>query len=443
MGPAAPKVNQMLRRSVIPEHPRSSLQAQVLLATSRSVLRSATFSPLAHRAFALILAGSLVASFGNQIQAVGAAWLLTENGAPADVIALAQTATNLPIMLLALPAGAWADMFDRRGIMLTALTGMLVLSLVLAALDLTGHTPAAAIVGLTALLACGIACFAPAMAGSIGGVVPRTELAAAVALNIVGFNLARSLGPAIGGAIVAVGGAASAFIVNALSYVLAIALFWHWRGLPAPDRSSRRPLSGVIAEGVRYASGSAPIRTIMLRAVTFTMTGAAAWALMPLVSAELLDRGSAVYGLLLGALGLGAVIGAATSTAIRRRLAAETIIRSAGVIYGLAILAVALVPPLPIMLALLVLAGAGWVQALSGFAVAGQLWAPRELVGRITAMVSSLTFGGIALGSWLWGHFAENHGVAKAIMASGTGMIILPLLGLLFPMPRHEAAAHS
>ena len=134
---------------------------------------SATFSPLAHRAFALILAGALLANFGNQIQAVGAAWLLTENGAPADVIALAQTATNLPIMLLALPAGAWADMFDRRGIILAALSAMLVLSLVLAALDLTGHTPAAAIIALTALLACGIACFSPAMAGSIGGVVPR------------------------------------------------------------------------------------------------------------------------------------------------------------------------------------------------------------------------------------------------------------------------------
>lgn len=407
------------------------------------MLRSATFSPLAHRAFALILAGALVANFGNQIQAVGAAWLLTENGAPADVIALAQTATNLPIMLLALPAGAWADMFDRRRIMLAALAAMLVLSLALAALDLTGHTPAAAIIGLTALLACGIACFSPAMAGSIGGVVPRSELAAAVALNIVGFNLARSLGPAIGGGIVALGGAASAFIVNALSYVVAIALFWRWRGLPATDRAARRPLVGVIAEGLRYAAGSAPIRTIMLRAVTFTMAGAAAWALMPLVSAELLNEGSAVYGLLLGALGFGAVIGAATSTEFRRRFSAEAIIRTAGVTYGLACLLVALQPGLPAMLLLLVVAGAGWVQALSGFSVAGQLWSPRELVGRITAMVSSLTFGGIALGSWLWGHFAERHGVDGALLASGAAMIVLPLIGLVFRMPAHEAPAQQ
>lgn len=404
---------------------------------------SATFSPLAHRTFALILTGALLANFGNQIQAVGASWLLTESGAPADVVALAQTATNLPIMLLALPAGAWADMFDRRRVILAALGTMLFLSLVLAGLDIAGLAPAAIIIGLTALLACGVACFSPAMAGSIGGVVPRTELAAAVALNIVGFNLARSLGPAAGGAIVALGGAAAAFVVNAVSYLLAIALFWRWRGVPAPPREQRRPLHRVIAEGLGHAFSSPPIRTIMLRAFTFTLTGAAAWALMPLVSAELLHEGSAVYGLLLGALGLGAVIGAATSTEFRRRFSAEAITRAAGMTYGLACLIVALNPGLPAMLALLVVAGAGWVQALSGFSVAGQMWSPRELVGRMTAMVSSLTFGGIALGSWLWGHFAESYGVGGALMASGAAMVVLPLIGLVWRMPAHEALASA
>jgi predicted MFS family arabinose efflux permease len=399
---------------------------------------SVTFAPLAHRAFLLILAGSLLANFGNQIQAVGAAWLLTANGEPADVVALAQTATNLPIMLLALPAGAWSDMFARRRIMLAALTAMLALSLVLAVLDFSGEAPAAAVIALTALLACGIACFSPAMNGSIGGVVPRAELAAAVALALVGFNLARSLGPALGGAVVAAGGAAAAFAVNALSYLVAIALFLRWQGVPAPPREQRRALGAMIGEGLRHAFGTPAIRTIMLRTCTFTLTGAAAWALMPLVAADLLRRGSEVYGLLLGALGLGAVIGAVTSTALRRRFSAEAIVRAAGVTYGFACVLVSLAPGLPAMLALLVVAGAGWVQALSGFTVAGQMWAPRELVGRITALVNSVTFGGIALGSWLWGHFAEDRGVATALLASGGAMVVLPLLGLLFPMPAHE-----
>src|SRR5690554_1158819 len=196
----------------------------------------------------------------------------------------------------------------------------------------------------------------------------------------------------------------------------------------------------MIGEGLRHAAGSREIRTIMLRAVTFTSTGAAAWALMPFVSADLLGRGAATYGLLLGALGLGAVIGAVTSTTLRRRFEAETIVRAAGVSYGLACMIVALKPGLPAMLALLVLAGAGWVQALSGFTVAGQMWAPRELVGRITAMVNSLTFGGIALGSWLWGHFAESYGVATTLLVSGSAMVVLPLMGLVVRMPAHEAA---
>src|SRR6187551_1201727 len=170
--------------------------------------RSSTFSPLAHRAFLLILVGSLLSNFGNAIQSVGAAWQLTIMHQPADVIALVQTATNLPIMLLALPAGAWADMVDKRTIMLLAQTGMLAMSLLLVALAFAGMTPPATII------------------------VPRAELAAAVALNILAFNVARSLGPAIGGAIVSLGGAASAFVANAASYLMVIAVLWRWRPEP-------------------------------------------------------------------------------------------------------------------------------------------------------------------------------------------------------------------
>lgn len=398
-----------------------------------------TFGPLAQRTFAMILLGSLLSNFGNAVQSVGATWQLTAAGQPADVIALVQTAINLPIMLLALPAGAWADMMDRRTIMLAAQIGMLGVSAGLVAIAFAGITPPALVIGLTALLAVGVACFNPALAASIGSVVPRAQLAAAVALNILAFNLARAAGPAIGGAIVALGGAGAAFIANALSYLLVIAVLWRWRPAASPPKERRRLLP-VIAEGLRFAAASPPIRTILLRALAFTMTGAAAWALMPLVAAELLGRGAEVYGFLLGALGAGAVIGAASATAFRTRFTPETITRAAGLIYGVGCVLVALRPGLVPMLALLVLAGAGWVQALSGFSVAAQLWAPREIVGRIVALASSVTFGGIALGSWLWGHFAESFGVAAALLASGGAMIALPLLGLLLPMPALERA---
>jgi MFS family permease len=404
--------------------------------------KSATFSPLAHRMFALAMAGVLLTNLGNAIQSVGASWLLTASGEPADIVALVQTAINLPIMLLALPAGAWADMHNRRRIILTAQVAMLMISLVLAWLALSGNAPAAPVLILTALLACGIACFSPAMGASIGSTVPRTELAAAVALNILIFNTARAVGPAMGGAIVSFGGSTAAFLVNAASYLLAIAIYLRWRPTQVLPQNRRR-LGSMIAEGLRHAATTPQIRTILLRALTFTMTGAAAWALMPLVSKDMLHSGSTVYGVLLGSLGAGAVIGAASATFFRARYSAEAITRTAGLIYGLACVGVALQPSLGAMVALLVLAGAGWVQALSGFSVAAQLWAPREVVGRIVALASAVTFGGIAFGSWLWGHFAEDHGVASALMASGAGMVILPLIGLLLPMPAHEAPQPS
>lgn len=403
---------------------------------------SATFAPLAHRAFALAMAGVLVANLGNSVQAVGAAWQLTAAGEPADVVALVQTALNLPILLLALPAGAWADMFERRRIILAAQGLMLLLSLLLAALVMAGEPPAAAVIALTALLACGIAVFGPAMGASIRGTVPAAQLAAAVALNILIFNLARAAGPALGGAIVSGGGALAAFVAAAASYLAAIAIFSRWRPAPPNDPGpprERRALRAMVAEGLGHAAGSREIRTILLRAAAFTLGGAAAWALMPLVAADLLGRGPGVYGLLLGALGLGAVIGAASATFFRSRHSAEAITRAAGMIYGLAVIGVALQPGLAAMLALLVLAGAGWVQALSGFSVSAQLWAPREAVGRVVALASAVTFGGIALGSWLWGHFAESFGVDGALLASGAAMMVLPLLGLLLPMPAHEA----
>ena len=397
-----------------------------------------TFSPLAHRMFALLMAGVLLSNLGNAIQSVGAAWHLTAGGQPADVVALVQTALNLPILLLALPAGAWADMHDRRRIVLTAQGAMLALSLVLAVLALAGNLSPAMTIALTALLACGIAAFSPAMGASIRGAVPAAELAAAVALNILIFNAARAVGPAIGGSIVATGGASAAFLVNAACYVLAIALYLRWKPAAEPPRE-RRPLGSMVAEGLRHAFASREIRTILLRALAFTLTGAAAWALMPLVADRMLGRGASTYGLLLGALGLGAVLGAASATWFRTRYSAEAITRAAGLIYGLAVVAVALQPGLAATLALLVLAGAGWVQALSGFSVAAQLWAPPHIVGRVVALASAVTFGGNALGSWLWGPYAESAGVAGAVLASGGAMVVRPLLGLLLPMPAHAA----
>jgi predicted MFS family arabinose efflux permease len=406
------------------------------------MLNTATFGPLRHRSFAVVVTASLLANLGNTIQSVGASWHLTELGYPADVVALVQTFYNLPIMLLGLPAGAWSDMVDKRKMLLTALCAMLAVSVLLAGLVQADAAGPVVVLGLTAALACGVGCVIPAAASSVNFSVPRTELAAAVALNILGFNVARSFGPAVGGAITSLAGAGGAFVVSALAYALVIALLWRWR-VPFEQNLNRRPILPMMAEGLRFAFHSPQLRTIMIRAFTFTVAGAAAWAVMPLFAAEVLDAGPAVYGLLLAALGVGAVIGAGTATWFRSRYSSEAIIRAAGLLYGSGVVLVALQPGLPATMILLVFAGAGWVQALSGFAVAGQLWATQNVVGRVSSMISGVTFGGIAIGSWLWGHAGESFGIITAFMASGLAMIVLPLLGLVLPMPAHKVAHHA
>jgi predicted MFS family arabinose efflux permease len=282
-----------------------------------------------------------------------------------------------------------------------------------------------------------VGCVIPAAASAVNFSVPRAELAAAVALNILGFNVARSFGPALGGAITSLAGASGAFIFSAVAYAAVIALLWPWR-VPIEQNLVRRPIMPMMAEGLRFALHTPQLRNIMVRGFTFTFTGAAAWAVMPLFAAEVLHAGSFIYGLLLAALGVGAVLGAATATWFRARYSAEAIIRASGLIYGVGCVLVALEPGLPATFALLVMAGAGWVQALSGFAVAGQMWATQAVVGRIAALISGVTFGGIAVGSWVWGHFGDAWGIDVAFMASGAAMIVLPLLGLVLPMPAHR-----
>ena len=410
--------------------------------SAEAAARPSTLSPFRHRIFLALSLASFSSHLGNAIQSVGASWLMTSIAPRADMVALVQTAVSLPIMLFALLGGAIADLYDRRRVMLAAQTMMASASILLALLSFAGLVTPWLLLAVTFSLGIGVAIFSPAMQVTVGEVVPRAELAGAVSLNILGFNVARSLGPAIGGGIVAVGGSSAAFVANAASYAGAILILSRWRRPPSPagGRTAKRPIGPAIAEGLRYVAATAPIRVILLRAAIFTLGGSAAWALMPLVARQMVGGGPAAFGLLLSGLGVGAVIGAAASTWVRHRYSNETIIRGAGIVFGCACLVVAARPGLWMSFVALVVGGAGWVQALSGFSVAGQIWSPRWVVGRVAATINSVVFGGLALGSWAWGHAAQSIGVAGAIGTSGALMILLPAIGLFLPLPRNEDA---
>ena len=391
-------------------------------------------SPFASPIFRAIWLASLVSNFGGMIQSVGASWLMTSIGSD-SMVALVQAAITLPIMFLSLPAGALADTVDRRKMLLAAQGFMLVMSMGLAAFAALGWITPWSLLFFTFMIGCGGAMNAPAWQASVGDMVPRRDLAGAIALNSMGFNVARSLGPAIGGVIVAAAGAAVAIFVNTFSYIGILVVLAKWRPERKVEHLPREALWAAMGAGLRYGVMSAALRLVMVRSLVFGVAGSAVLALMPLVARDGLRGGPQTYGLLLGAFGVGAVVGGLAITRLRSRLANEVIVRGSCVAFGVAAIAVGFSPWLGASMAALSLAGAAWVLGLSTFNVTVQMSAPRWVVARALALYQLAAFGGMALGSWLWGVTAEREGLAIALAGAGLLQLACAAAGLRFPLP--------
>ncbi len=414
--------------------------------------RSATLAPFSHRAFALFWWASLVSSFGSLIQTVGASWLMTTIAPSPDMIALVQTAGALPFFFLSLIAGAFADTRDRRAIMIFSQVLMLVVSAVLAAIALIGSISPALLLGLTFLIGCGTAIFAPAWQASIGDLVPRTQIASAVMANAVGFNLARSVGPAIGGLIVATAGAAVAFVVNAASYIGMLATVIWWRPQRVRGTLPPEPLGSALSAGIRYVRLSPHLVAILARCLLFAIPMAATPALMPVVARDLLGGDARTYGLLLGGFGLGALLGALSSAALRSRFSSDALLRTLSALAFVAMLAIGQGRLAALTLVAHVLAGATWTLGLANFNIAVQLSSPRWVMGRMLATYQTIAFAGLAFGSWAWGEFAELLGLREALTVAALVALVslvvarwLPVsvasLGSLDPHGGPEAAS--
>ncbi|KQN00325.1 MFS transporter [Sphingomonas sp. Leaf25] len=396
--------------------------------------------PLSIPIFRAIWIASMASNFGGLIQSVGASWMMTSLASSPQMIALVQASTTLPIMFFSLWAGAVADNLDRRRVMLAAQGFMLAVSVLLAVCAWQGVLTPWLLLTFTFLIGCGTAINGPAWQASVGDMVPRSVLPSAVALNSMGFNIARSLGPAIGGAIVAAAGAAAAFLTNALSYIGLIVVLARWRPTRAPRLLPRERLGLAMAAGVRYVRMSPSIRTVLIRAALFGLAASAVPAMMPLIARDLVTGGPLTYGALLGAFGVGAVGGALGSVRLRRRWSTERIVRAAASALAAGAVVAGVSTILPLTLAALVVAGAGWVAALSTFNVTVQMAAPRWVVARALSLYQMAAFGGMAAGSWLFGSVADTHGVTLALAAAGAVQMLSVVLGLRLPLPDIETA---
>src|SRR5450432_1164396 len=392
-------------------------------------------APLRHGLFRRIWLASLLSNFGLMIQAVGAAWAMTQMASSADKVALVQTALMLPVMLISMPAGAVADMYDRRIVAMVSLSIALTGATALTLLTWFGHINPPILLALCFVVGSGMALFGPAWQSSVSEQVPAETLPSAVALNGISYNIARSFGPAIGGIVVATAGAVAAFAANAVLYIPLLIVLFMWRRTSEPSRLPRERLNRAIVSGVRYIANSPSIRIVLARTLVTGLIGGSVSALMPLVARDLLHGGAQTYGIMLGAFGMGAVIGALNIAEVRKRLSGEAAVRACALSMSGAIAAVALSREPVLTAAALVLAGAVWMLAVALFNIGVQLSAPRWVAGRSLAAFQASIAGGIAIGSWGWGRLTDAAGVETALLVSAGLMFASPLLGLWLRMP--------
>src|ERR1700710_1789806 len=401
-------------------------------------------APLRHAVFRRIWLASLLSNLGLLIQAVGSAWAMMQMTSSADKVALVQTALMLPVMLISMPAGAIADMYDRRIVALVSLGIALAGATALTVSAWLGLVTPEILLAFCFIVGSGMALFGPAWQSSVSEQVPAETLPSAVALNGISYNIARSFGPAIGGIVVATAGAVAAFAANAVLYIPLLIVLFLWRRTSEPSRLPREKLSRAIVSGVRYIANSPSLRIVLVRTLVTGICGGSVSALMPLVARDLLHGGAQTYGIMLGAFGMGAVIGALNIAEVRKRLSGEAAIRACAISMGGAIAAIAWSREPVLTAAALVVAGAAWMLAVALFNIGVQLSAPRWVAGRSLEAFQAAIAGGLAIGSWGWGHLTDLVGVEMALLVSAAGMFVSPLLGLWLTMPpiggRHEAA---
>ena len=391
-------------------------------------------SPFVEPDFRRIWGASLCSNLAQQVQAVSAAWLMLQLTSDAGMVALVQTATMLPIFLLALPGGAAADMYDKRRFAMAALLWVMAAATILAVLAITGLVTPFILLAGCFFVGCGIAIFFPIWQSSIGEIVTRDQLPSAIALYAVSANAARSVGPAIGGFVVAAMGAAAALVGNVFLYLPMLTALFLWKRRHVPSRLPPEPILRAMASGLHYVRYATGIRTAFLRAFVTAVGTSAVYGLLPVVAAQMPGGDAGTFGLLLAAFGIGAVVSGFVAAPLQRRLSGRMLVASVTLVQGSGILALGLGSNLVIALGAAALAGGAWTLLITFFNVVVQLSVPRWVLGRSLAVYQATVAAGLSFGAALWGWLAAQTDVHTAIMVAGAAMILSLVLNIVAPI---------
>jgi MFS family permease len=391
---------------------------------------ASSLSPFRYTTFTVLWIATVVANIGTWMQNAAAGWLMTGLDPDPFIVSLVQVANALPMFLFALAGGALADIVDRRRLLIVIQSTIAVLVAGFGALVWLGHVTPAILLAFSFLAGTAAALIAPAWLSIIPQLVPRTDLQPAVALNGVGINVSRAVGPALAGLIIVAWGLAAPFWLNALATLGVIAALIWWQ--PPADGVRRLPAEGfgrAMRAGLRHARHNPHLRATLIRTAGFTVFASAYWALLPLLARDQVASGPRLYGILLGAIGAGAVAGAFTLPFLQRRFGADMPALAGTVGTAIAMVMFAFARQPAVALAASFVAGVSWIAVLSAVNISAQVGLPSWVRGRGLALFSTVLFGGLTFGSAIWGKVAALTSLPVAHLAAATGALVaIPLL---------------
>jgi MFS family permease len=397
-----------------------------------------TFAPLAQLTFAVLWVATILGNVGSFMRDVASAWLATDLSTSPAAVATIQAAATLPVFLLAIPAGVLSDILDRRRFLIVIQIALAGVSGTLAVLAWQQGLTIEILIGLAFLGGIGAAMMGPTWQSIVPELVPANTLRQAVALNALGVNIARAIGPATGGLLLAAFGASVTYGVDLVSYLFVIAaLLWWKRPAQAAD-PLREHFFSAFRAGLRFTRAHSKLHVVLARAAVHFAFGSSVWALLPLVARQLLHGGASLYGVLLGAVGAGAIVGALTMPRLQKKLDADGLVLLSAIVTAIVMAVLSVAPPVWLALPLLLLLGAAWITALTTLGGAAQAILPNWVRGRALAVYQMVFNGALAGGSLLWGFVAQAMGTPHALLIAAAGLVIAALLLNRLRLPRGE-----
>ena len=402
--------------------------------------RPSAWTPLAIATFRAVWLASLASNIGIWLGNVGTAWLMTELRPTPIMVTLVQAATSLPVFLFALPAGAVGDVIDRRRLLVLLQVGSVVLSLLLGLSTAFDVTTPGVILAASFLFGTLLAFGMPVFQAIVPDLVPRRELAPAVSLNSIGINVARVIGPALGGALILTWGTAAPFFLNGIFYLAVVGVLVHWLpALPQPHRGEW--MAGAVMSGLRHTLGAPDTRATLIRSGGYAFCASIYFSLLPLVARNQVGGGAGIYGVLLGCLGVGGIAAVVLLPRWRGRLSADRIARTGSFASALLLAALAACHALWSTIPVLLAAGVAWVAVVATVNVAAQMALPAWVRSRGLSIFMIIFNGMMALGSMTWALVAAAVGISGAFVVSAVCLLAFDLLTMQWRIPGDDALA--